>query len=200
MWSTARTQLSRRWSRVVWTASRSCSAPWSGHVSWCRMRWHRCCCHSCSSHHRRVAHSWNTCRTSCLRRRKSPKPCSANWRGRWVAEIFVELLPWHIDGLVQERRNCALAVELRLSSTNPSIWIKVLTHWTLGDATVMLKLISRIGILSICCEIAPRWMPQDDKSSMIQIMAGCCHALSHYLNQYWQSSMTPYGIARPQWV
>ena len=29
---------------------------------------------------------------------------------------------WHIDGLVQERRNSsALAMELRLSGTNPSI-------------------------------------------------------------------------------
>ena len=41
----------------------------------------------------------------------------------------------HFDGLVQERRNSiALAMELRLSCTNPSI----LTHWPLEDSTVIL--------------------------------------------------------------
>ena len=31
-------------------------------------------------------------------------------------------------------------------------------------------------------------------------MAWCHQATSHYLNQYWPSSMSPYGITRPQWV
>ena len=31
-------------------------------------------------------------------------------------------------------------------------------------------------------------------------MAWCRQATSRYLNQYWPSSPTPYGVTRPQWV
>ena len=43
---------------------------------------------------------------------------------KWVRGQHYNTLEWHyIDGLVQERRNSsALAMELRLSCTNPSIW------------------------------------------------------------------------------
>ena len=50
---------------------------------------------------------------------------------------------------------------------------------------------------------APRWMPwdlTDDKSTLVQVMAWCRQATSHYLNQCWPSSMSPYGVTRPQWV
>ena len=46
-------------------------------------------------------------------------------------------------------------------------------------------------------------MPQDltkDKSALVQVMAWCSQPASHYPNQYWQSSVTSYGITRPQWV
>ena len=46
-------------------------------------------------------------------------------------------------------------------------------------------------------------MPQDladDKSTLVQVMAWCRQATSHYLNQYWPRSPTPYGVTRPQWV
>ena len=46
-------------------------------------------------------------------------------------------------------------------------------------------------------------MPQDltdDKSTLVQVMAWCCQATSHYLNQCWPRSPTPYGVTRPQWV
>ena len=46
-------------------------------------------------------------------------------------------------------------------------------------------------------------MPQDltdDKSTLVQVMAWCHQATSHYLNQCWPRSPTPYGITRPQWV
>ena len=50
---------------------------------------------------------------------------------------------------------------------------------------------------------ALRWMPQDltdDKSALVQVMAWCHQATSHYLSQCWLSSLSPYGVARPQWV
>ena len=46
-------------------------------------------------------------------------------------------------------------------------------------------------------------MPQDlsdDRSILVQIMAWCRQATSHYLSQCWLSSLLPYGVARPQWV
>ena len=48
-----------------------------------------------------------------------------------------------------------------------------------------------------------RWMPQnltDDKSTLVQVMAWCRQATSHYLSQCWPRSLSPYGITRPQWV
>ena len=55
----------------------------------------------------------------------------------------------------------------------------------------------------ISCKIALRWMPldlTDDKSTLIQVMAWCHQATSHYLSQCWPRFMSPYGVTRPQWV
>ena len=46
-------------------------------------------------------------------------------------------------------------------------------------------------------------MPKDlahDQSTLVQIMAWCRQATSHYPNQCWPSRMAPYGIIRSQWV
>ena len=40
----------------------------------------------------------------------------------------------------------------------------------------------------------------DDKSTLVQVMAWCHQATSHYLSQCWPRSLSPYGIPRPQWV
>ena len=55
----------------------------------------------------------------------------------------------------------------------------------------------------ISCKIALSWMPlnlTDDKSTLVEVMAWCHQATSHYLNQCWPSSMSLYGVTRPQWV
>ena len=39
-----------------------------------------------------------------------------------------------------------------------------------------------------------------DTSTLVQVMAWCCQATSHYLSQCWPIFMLPYGITRPQWV
>ena len=52
-------------------------------------------------------------------------------------------------------------------------------------------------------EITLRWMPLDltyDESTLVQVMAWCRQATSHYLSQCWPKSMPPNGITRPQWV
>ena len=40
----------------------------------------------------------------------------------------------------------------------------------------------------------------DGKSTLVQVMAWCRQATSHYLSQFWPRSLSPYGIIRPQWV
>ena len=52
-------------------------------------------------------------------------------------------------------------------------------------------------ILIINCQIGLIWMAQglaDDKSTLAQVMAWCCQATSHYLNQCWHRFMSPYGM------
>ena len=40
----------------------------------------------------------------------------------------------------------------------------------------------------------------DDKSTLVQVMAWCHQATSHYLSQCWPRSMSPNGVTRPQRV
>ena len=40
----------------------------------------------------------------------------------------------------------------------------------------------------------------DDKSTLVQVMAWCRQATSHYLSQCWPRFMSPYGVTRPQGV
>ena len=55
----------------------------------------------------------------------------------------------------------------------------------------------------ISYEIGLRWMLldlTDDKSTLVQVMAWCRQATSHYLSQCWPRSLSPYGVTKPQWV
>ena len=84
----------------------------------------------------------------------------------------------------------------------------LLTHWPLGDLDKILKiqfsnLFLLIGIYGSFHDIALRWMSQDltdGESAMVQVMAWCCQATSHYLNQCWPRYMLPYAVTRPQCV
>ena len=40
----------------------------------------------------------------------------------------------------------------------------------------------------------------DDQSTLVQVMAWCHQATSHYLSQCWSRSLSPYGVTRPEWV
>ena len=75
---------------------------------------------------------------------------------------------------------------------------------------VIFKLILMHGGWGISYEIALRWIPLDlgdkltdlidDKSALVQVMAWCHQAPSHYLSQCWPRSTSPNGIIKPQWV
>ena len=67
---------------------------------------------------------------------------------------------------------------------------------------VIFKRILMIDVWGISCEIALIWMSLDltyVQSTLIQVMAWCRQATSHYLNQWWPRSLSPYGITRLQW-
>ena len=58
-------------------------------------------------------------------------------------------------------------------------------------------------LIHIFNDNAFRWMPDDltdDKLKLVQPMAWCHQAASHYLGQCWLRSMLPYGVIRPQWI
>ena len=55
----------------------------------------------------------------------------------------------------------------------------------------------------ISCELALRWMSldvTDGRSALVQVMAWCLTAPSHYLSQCWPRSLSPCGVTRPQWI
>ena len=101
---------------------------------------------------------------------------------------------------MQKRHNSsALAMELRLLGINSL----APGRFQFNFRWVIFKLTSVNGCWGISFEIALRWMPldlTDDKSTLVQVMAWCRQATSHYLNQCWPRSLAPYGITRPQWV
>ena len=56
---------------------------------------------------------------------------------------------------------------------------------------------------SISCKVVLKWMPInliDGKSTLVEVMAWCRQATSHYLSLCWPRSQLPYGVIRPQWV
>ena len=60
------------------------------------------------------------------------------------------------------------------------------------------QLTSMISGWRVSCEIALWWMHLiDDKSKLVQVMAWCRQATSHYQNQCWRRSMLSYGVIRP---
>ena len=68
---------------------------------------------------------------------------------------------------------------------------------------VIFKLILVNGGWGISYEIALRWMPldlTDDKPTLVQVMAWCPRASSHYLSQCCHRSMSPNDITRLQCV
>ena len=57
--------------------------------------------------------------------------------------------------------------------------------------------------LHIFLDNALRWVPQyitDDKPTLAQVWAWCHQATSHYLNQWWPSSLTYIGGIRGRWA
>ena len=98
------------------------------------------------------------------------------------------------------------------------IWHSTHFHWRISAQLILCKFsailsrgwvwgwVNRFLVINgwgISCEIALAWISldfTDDQSTLVQAMAWCRQATSHYLSQYWPRSLSPTGITRPQWV
>ena len=94
------------------------------------------------------------------------------------------------------------------------LYISVSVYWLIFNSLalgkyawnfkqVIFKQILVIDGWGLSCEIALIWMSldfTDDQSTLVQVMAWCRQATSHYLSQCWPRSLSPYGVTRPQWV
>ena len=76
----------------------------------------------------------------------------------------------------------------------------MLTHWSLGDLDVIVHMqfpilfnwLASSDLLIIIPSDECHKVLTDDKSTLVQVMAWCCQAPSHYLSQCWLSYMSPY--------
>ena len=99
---------------------------------------------------------------------------------------MVVLFIWQMDGIFQAQ------------------WVNSLApgKFAWNFRYIILKRILMIDGWGISCEIALIWILDftDDKSTLVQVMAWCHQATSHYLSHCWPRSLSPYGVTRPHWV
>ena len=103
---------------------------------------------------------------------------------------------------------CIYNISILLTQTCPHFWcccIYTVNSLAPGRSfkNVIFNLALLIGIYKSSYQNVIRWIPQDltdNKSTLVQVMAWCHQVTSHYLNQCWLSSLSPYGVIRPQWV
>ena len=69
-----------------------------------------------------------------------------------------------------------------------------LTHWSLRDVEVIQLVYFSNSFYKLICKALPVKLFLVDKSTLVQVMAWCCQATSHYLSQCWPRSMWPCGI------
>ena len=125
---------------------------------------------------------------------------------RW--HLYIESVPRPSNGLALiDVRICADTVMTnsgpicilgwhRINSPSPGR-----SEWNLSS--VIFKLIWVIDGWGISCEIAITWMSlhlTDDKSTLVQVMAWCCRASSHYLTKCWPRSMESLGHNELRWT
>ena len=125
----------------------------------------------------------------------------------WVGPTFGQQCPDSSIGVGPTSAQFILLFGMGLLHVT-SHWDVILNSLALGRfqfnfRSVIFKLILVNDGWGISYEIALRWMPPDctdDKSTLVQVMAWCRQATSHYLSQCWLRSVPPNGITRPQWA
>ena len=108
---------------------------------------------------------------------------------------------WHHHEETVECLSCMVFIRVTKSFLIPAIKSLVPGRCGSNFKIVIYEHILLIQIMSTSCEITLRGMPEnmcDDKSTLVQVVAWCHQAPSHYLSQCWLWSVSPYGITRPQ--
>ena len=115
------------------------------------------------------------------------------WLWRYTCLLLLILMFWQRQVIFESKRDkLSSSAEGKINSLAPE-----------SDGCnfrfVIFELILGIDIFIMSGLIALRWMPQDltdDSSTLVQVMACCLAAPSHYLNQRWPSSMMIDAIRR----
>ena len=126
------------------------------------------------------------------------------WKHVWRVNLVTQCVTvggfLQEPGLIKYRNRCGCARKFpvkrhdHINSLGSGKFI-----WNFGY--LIFQIISVIDGWVISCELALRWMSldvTDDQSTLVQVMAWCLQATSHYLSQCWPRSLSPYGITRPQ--
>ena len=78
--------------------------------------------------------------------------------------------------------------------------LHIFTHCPLADAWKSARKSFWMVMFVIFCE-NHTWMNGNNlESTLVQVMAWCRQATSHYLSQCWHRSISPYDVTRPQLV
>ena len=114
---------------------------------------------------------------------------SHSWRCGCLATSFV--ISWYVK---QGNKTVTLPWPYPYHSGLPNLLAPGRPRCHFKTATF--NLVFLIGIFTSSKDNALRWMPRDltdDKSTLVQVMAWCRQAISHYLSQCWPSSMASPG-------
>ena len=117
---------------------------------------------------------------------------------------LVQIMAWHRPGDKPLSEPMMVILLRHICVTWPQ-WVNSFFAGICGCHFKYLILIqnSVIDYMTISSGIALWWMPQghiDDKSILLQVMAWCRQATSHFLSQCWRGSKSPLDVTRPQWV
>ena len=94
-----------------------------------------------------------------------------------------------------------LRLNKRLSKQSRGWWFETPLHPLWRHRNVKLVLVTNGPHMKL--KFGVRWLSLDlidDRSTLIQVMAWCRWATSHYLGQYWPRSMSPHDFTRSQWI
>ena len=155
--------------------------------------------------HAPILHSLHILRSQ----RSQATYCMRNllWHGQYgdiaIMDGFIYVINACIVGIAIDVYGFVLLCFYRRYKWFPTVYI---THWSLGDVAIILKiqilLIAKSSSFNNHCEIPLMWIPQNltnEKSTWVQVMAWCCQTTGHYLSQYWPRFMSLYDLTRPQW-
>ena len=121
----------------------------------------------------------------------------------WLQHIKIRLLVYPIYRCRDSTGNSNLTSLKKIARTYSMHNIMPIDDLATTECSMQYIISHGIDLVLFECEITPRWMlqkPTNEKSTLVQVMAWCRQAASHYLNQCRLRSPTPYGATRPQWV